>query len=106
MKAVPISTLGHPGLSDRRVRRPPGTGRSAHERGSGWSAPQNPAGSSFGRERVRDDRGPSAGPGVAGPRPGLLARAEGGGRSGRTGRAAAGRPLTPAAFTRLGRRPV
>ncbi|KAJ1187537.1 hypothetical protein NDU88_004312 [Pleurodeles waltl] len=85
---------------------PPGTGRSPHERRNIWSVPRNPAGSLSGWERERDVRGPSASPGVAGTHPGLPARAEGGGRGGQTGRAAARRLLTPAAFARLGRRPT
>ncbi|KAJ1207076.1 hypothetical protein NDU88_002468 [Pleurodeles waltl] len=84
----------------------PDTGCSARERRNVWSAPRNPAGSLSGPEREEDDQGPSASPGVAGPRPGLPARAEGGGRAGRTGCAAARRLLTPAAFARLGRRPA
>ncbi|KAJ1081586.1 hypothetical protein NDU88_001765 [Pleurodeles waltl] len=86
--------------------RPPGTGCSAHERQSVWSEPRNPAGSPSGREHEKDDRGPSAGPGVAGPCPGLPARAGEGGRGGRTGRAAARRLLTPAAVAWLGQRPA
>ncbi|KAJ1143280.1 hypothetical protein NDU88_009590 [Pleurodeles waltl] len=103
LMALPLSL---PSLPLSATLAPPNAGRSAHERRNVWSAPRNPAGSPSGREREKDVRGPSARPGVAGPHPGFPARAEGGGRSGRTGRTAARRLLTPAAFARLGRRPA